>query len=285
MNQKIRQYITKNIDEINNMGGLIDKANMGRKLLIYIASVIWLISIVLYFTTGHIQTLIPINIIFLVMIAEYFLFTKFCSFRYCKFIYFIAFPLNLILIFIFLFTATKSDITAFFILPIIYVFIVLMIHGAVQGLISFFVAICGYFAVFIGNYSSIKSNTEIIIYLILLIFLMPIGAWLHFYLNNPKIKKIIIPQMAVPLIEIKDNLGNCSTGAYNITQHLTAKEHEVVNCILQGLSNKEISAKLYIAENTVKYHIKNIYIKLNVTSKPELVSLFICQSKIGDTKQ
>lgn len=57
-------------------------------------------------------------------------------------------------------------------------------------------------------------------------------------------------------------------------QQLTARETEVVKLLLRGYTYKAISEALFISENTMKYHIKNIYQKLNVKSKMELIKLF-----------
>lgn len=55
---------------------------------------------------------------------------------------------------------------------------------------------------------------------------------------------------------------------------LTEKEKEVVRFLLRGYTYKAISQELYITENTMKYHVKNIYQKLHINSKMELVNMF-----------
>lgn len=52
---------------------------------------------------------------------------------------------------------------------------------------------------------------------------------------------------------------------------LTPREIEVVGMVAKGLSNKEIGAKLFIAEGTVKIHLHNIYEKLGIGRRAELV--------------
>ena len=42
---------------------------------------------------------------------------------------------------------------------------------------------------------------------------------------------------------------------------LSSREIEVLNLITEGSSNSEISAKLFISENTVKFHVRNIFKK------------------------
>lgn len=56
-------------------------------------------------------------------------------------------------------------------------------------------------------------------------------------------------------------------------QCLTPREKEVVDYICTGLSNKEIAEKLFISANTVKNHVYNIYKKLNVKNKVDLINL------------
>ena len=52
---------------------------------------------------------------------------------------------------------------------------------------------------------------------------------------------------------------------------LTPREIEVVRHVARGGSNKEIAEKLFIAEGTVKIHLHNIYEKLKVNRRTELV--------------
>jgi DNA-binding NarL/FixJ family response regulator len=48
---------------------------------------------------------------------------------------------------------------------------------------------------------------------------------------------------------------------------LTDREHEVLDLLAQGLTNKEIAEKLYITTNTVKRHLKAIFEKLDVHTR------------------
>lgn len=52
---------------------------------------------------------------------------------------------------------------------------------------------------------------------------------------------------------------------------LTEKETEIVKLMLKGLKNKEIASTVFISENTLKTHARNIYQKLNVNNKKELI--------------
>ena len=52
---------------------------------------------------------------------------------------------------------------------------------------------------------------------------------------------------------------------------LTARETEIVDLLLRGFTNKQILAELHISENTLKTHIRNIYNKLQISSRNELM--------------
>ena len=56
---------------------------------------------------------------------------------------------------------------------------------------------------------------------------------------------------------------------------LTSQEKNILACLVEGLSNKEIARKLVLSLSTVKFHVSNILNKLGVSSRTEAVSLAI----------
>jgi DNA-binding NarL/FixJ family response regulator len=48
---------------------------------------------------------------------------------------------------------------------------------------------------------------------------------------------------------------------------LTVKEHEILNLLSSGMSNRQIAQELWVAEQTVKFHLTNIYRKLEVKNR------------------
>lgn len=56
-------------------------------------------------------------------------------------------------------------------------------------------------------------------------------------------------------------------------EELSARELEILSMLCRGLSNKEISQKLFLSVGTVKWHTSNIYGKLGVRSRTEAVML------------
>lgn len=53
---------------------------------------------------------------------------------------------------------------------------------------------------------------------------------------------------------------------------LTPREREILLLISKGLTNKQIAEHLYIAENTVKNHVKNLLEKLKLENRVQLAS-------------
>ena len=56
-----------------------------------------------------------------------------------------------------------------------------------------------------------------------------------------------------------------------LDETLTAREHEVLDLVGQGLSNKLIARQLQISEHTVKFHISSISNKLGASSRTDAV--------------
>lgn len=53
---------------------------------------------------------------------------------------------------------------------------------------------------------------------------------------------------------------------------LTTRENEVLDQIIEGKTNRQIAEELFISENTVAFHVKQIYEKLHVHSRAEAVA-------------
>ena len=54
---------------------------------------------------------------------------------------------------------------------------------------------------------------------------------------------------------------------------LSGRETDILRLILDGKTNKEISDKLYISDNTVKFHVRNLLRKTGCSRRKELLAL------------
>lgn len=58
-----------------------------------------------------------------------------------------------------------------------------------------------------------------------------------------------------------------------LSEPLTAREHEVLQLLAEGLPNKLIAARLHVSEHTAKFHVASIMTKLGAASRTEAVTL------------
>jgi DNA-binding NarL/FixJ family response regulator len=56
-------------------------------------------------------------------------------------------------------------------------------------------------------------------------------------------------------------------------EHLTEREEQILKLLAEGLSNRAIGQALHISESTVKSHLKNLFSKLDATSRAEAIAL------------
>lgn len=83
----------------------------------------------------------------------------------------------------------------------------------------------------------------------------------------------IYPSLARLLV--KDFLHRSETSAPETREELTGREQEVLTCIAEGYSNREIAEALFISVKTVDRHRENIMRKLQLHNRVELVKYAI----------
>jgi DNA-binding NarL/FixJ family response regulator len=57
----------------------------------------------------------------------------------------------------------------------------------------------------------------------------------------------------------------------SVAENLTPREMETLEMLAEGLSNKQIAARLSISEHTAKFHVNSILGKLNAATRTEAV--------------
>ena len=80
------------------------------------------------------------------------------------------------------------------------------------------------------------------------------------------------PCLATQVIQ---NLMHSPEPPDDSTQELTKRQVEILHLMALGWSNKEIGRKLMVSENTVKYHLKKILLKLNAQNRTEAVAMAV----------
>ena len=82
---------------------------------------------------------------------------------------------------------------------------------------------------------------------------------------------LLSPAMASRLLDEFAVLVRRHEGSTEGSGSLSRRELEVLTLVAQGLNNRSIAEALFISENTVKNHIRNIHEKLQVHSRMEAV--------------
>ena len=82
---------------------------------------------------------------------------------------------------------------------------------------------------------------------------------------------VVSPKMASKLFDTVSNLLKHRDLVSSRRPTLTGREIEVLQLVAQGYTSREIGEKLYISENTVKNHVRNILDKLGLHSRNEAV--------------
>lgn len=81
---------------------------------------------------------------------------------------------------------------------------------------------------------------------------------------------VLNPNMAKRILEEFSRLAQVEKAQKDLCQ-LTKREAEVLRCLADGKSNKQIARDLYISEKTVKNHISSIYHKLHCSDRTQAV--------------
>ena len=93
-------------------------------------------------------------------------------------------------------------------------------------------------------------------------------------------QSLISPSMAVKLIDEFKQMSRPDRSAVPGLR-LTERELEVLRLVAKGMNNREIAKQLFISENTVKNHVRNLLEKLQLHSRMEAV-LYAVREKIVD---
>jgi DNA-binding NarL/FixJ family response regulator len=61
----------------------------------------------------------------------------------------------------------------------------------------------------------------------------------------------------------------------------TDREMEILALVSEGLTNAQIARRLRVSDNTVKFHLQNVYLKLGVRNRTEAAAFYLRQRERG----
>lgn len=88
-------------------------------------------------------------------------------------------------------------------------------------------------------------------------------------------EQYLSPSLATAILENQRAKSLLAESQNSSIDSLSEREHEILDLLAQGLSNKLIAAKLYLSVRTVEGHLANIYSQLGVHSRTEAMLLAV----------
>ncbi len=117
------------------------------------------------------------------------------------------------------------------------------------------------------NQKNIKLflGTTSVIFIILLLVLFKL------YKTNQEKRKLVENENNRIRAKLSDLMNKVNDKEITLSNYqLSDRQLEIIDLVKKGLTNKEIATRLYISENTVKYHLKIIYNTLGIDSRNSL---------------
>ena len=94
-------------------------------------------------------------------------------------------------------------------------------------------------------------------------------------------QSLISPSMASKLLnEFASMIKRTDERQQVPTPRLTDREMEVLTLVAKGMANRDVARQLFISENTVKNHVRNILEKLQIHSRMEAVMIAVREKLI-----
>lgn len=79
--------------------------------------------------------------------------------------------------------------------------------------------------------------------------------------------------------------SSASSQESQVVEVLTSRETEILQLVVEGLTNKEIASALVISENTVKIHLRNILEKLHLQNRIQAAVYAVRQGLVDSNQQ
>lgn len=112
----------------------------------------------------------------------------------------------------------------------------------------------------------LEHSLEIYGGIVALIF-ATVGIWLGLKLTRPRVT-VVVKEVQVPVV------GPFVRNEARLEQlGITPRELEILEAMASGLSNREIAARLFVSENTVKTHAARVFDKLSARRRTQAVQL------------
>lgn len=118
------------------------------------------------------------------------------------------------------------------------------------------------------NFLIMENAIDIYMGLLAILFTM-LGAWIASQLIKPKKHTVFVEKQILIHKSTEFRLNQAGLEKLNLTN----REYQILKLIVQGYSNSGIAEKLFLSLSTIKTHVSNLYVKMNVKSRFQAIAL------------
>ena len=97
------------------------------------------------------------------------------------------------------------------------------------------------------------------------VFFLLLGVWVAKQLIKPSVETVVIEKEVVVAGQSLINENELQK------LNLSTREYEVLQLLAQGYSNAEIAERLFLSLSTIKTHVSNLFVKMDVKSRTQAI--------------
>ena len=112
----------------------------------------------------------------------------------------------------------------------------------------------------------VENSLDIYIGLIAVFFTI-LGVWVASQLSKPKVQTVIVEKEVIVMIPGDVSINEAELKKLNLSN----REYDVLQLLAKGHSNAEIADSLFLSLSTVKTHVSNIFVKMDVKSRAQAI--------------
>ncbi len=110
----------------------------------------------------------------------------------------------------------------------------------------------------------VDNSLDIYIGLIAVFFTI-LGVWLATHLVKTKVKTVVVEKEVYVETSDENRINESELKKLN----LSSREYEVLQLLAKGYSNADIAETLFVSISTVKSHVSNLFVKMDVKSRTQ----------------
>lgn len=99
------------------------------------------------------------------------------------------------------------------------------------------------------------------------VFFTVLGIWVATQLVKPKVQTVIVEKEVFVAQPEEFTINETELKKLN----LSSREYEVLQLLAKGYSNTDIAESLFLSLSTIKTHVSNLYLKMDVKSRTQAI--------------